>query len=265
MDLLLDEAALLKLPSLRPRDCDYVALDVTSARGLFLFLSQVSPVACLLAASVAGPALREALVARLGGGAEAEACCAFLSGGWLPSGAVPHVGEPLVTWLDEIALGAPGDPVAHGKTPSRATKLARLLRARAGAYPRRRVLEAARRAYEGPYNAHDAVACAFVGVPGEALRVAGELVASREKSTSIRRATAEVVLWATRAGYAPRTVLVVPLARGSAPVARGSAPVARGSAPPAPVALESADLLPADEDPGAVARASARPKSGAEG
>jgi len=89
----------------------------------------------------------------------------------------------------------------------------------------------------------------------EALRVAGELVASREKSTSIRRATAEVVLWATRAGYAPRTVLAVPLARGSAP-------------PPAPLALESADLLPVDDGPGAeavVALDPAGPKSGAEG
>ncbi len=201
MDLLLDEAALAKLPSLRPRDCDYVALDVTFGWGLFAYLATVSPVACLLGASVAGPELREGLVRRLGGDHEANAACAFLSGSWLPEGPVPHVGEPLVSWLEEIALGFPGEPVVHGKTPSRVTKLARLLRAKAGAYPRKRILEAARNAYEGEYNAHDAVACAFVAYPGEALRVAGELVASRTKSSSIRKQTAEVVMWARRAGY----------------------------------------------------------------
>ncbi len=245
MDLLLDEAALGKLASLRPRDCDYVALDVTAARGLLLYLAQISPVACLLGASVAGPELRQALVARLGGGAEAEACCGFLSGPWPPRGAVPFVGEPLVTWLEGIALGAPGEVVQHGKTPSRATKLARLLRARAGAYPRRRVLEAAARAYAGPYNAHDAVACAFVGFPEEALRVAGALVASREKSSSIRRATAEIVLWATRAGYAPRTVLPVPEAALEVPP---TLPPPRIGALAVPIELASSELLEVIDD-----------------
>jgi hypothetical protein len=202
VDLLLDESAVDRLRTLRPRDCDYVALDVTSSRALFAALAAISPVACLLGASVSGPELREALVARLGGGHEVSACCDFLSGGWLPEGPVPHVGEPLTGWLGEIAQGFPGDPVAFGKTPARVVKLARLLMARAGAYPRRRLVEAARAAYEGPYNAHDAVAALFVTQPDEALRIAGELVASRQKSSSIRRHTADVVQWAARAGYA---------------------------------------------------------------
>lgn len=202
MDLLLDESAVDRLRTLRPRDCDYVALDVTSSRGLFAALAAHSPVACLLGASVSGPELREALVARLGGGDEVSACCAFLSGAWLPDGPVPHVGEPLTGWLSEISQGFPGDPVSFGKTPARVVKLARLLMARAGAYPRRRLVEAARAAYDGPYNAHDAVAALFVTQPDEALRIAGELVASRQKSSSIRRHTADVVLWAARSGYA---------------------------------------------------------------
>ena len=184
-------------------------LDVTAPRGLFTYLATVSPVACLLGASVAGPDLREALVERLGGSPDVHACCTLLGGAWLPVGALPEVGEPLVGWLHEIALGAPGDPVVHGKTPSRVTKLARLVLARAGAYPRKRLLEVARRAYDGPYNAHDAVAALFVAYPDEALRVAGELVASRQKSSSIRKHTAEVVRWAARAGYVPDTVMPV--------------------------------------------------------
>ncbi len=207
MDLLLDESALRKLSTLRPRDCDYIALDITSSRALFTYLAHVSPVACLLGASVSGPELRLALVARLGGDPEVGACCNILAGGWLPEGAVPEVGEPVTGWLSEIALGAPGDPVAYGKTPPRVTKLARLLLARAGAYPRRRLLDAARHAYDGPYNAHDAVAALFVTAPDVALRVAGELVASRAKSTSIRRHTADVVRWAIRAGYASESVM----------------------------------------------------------
>lgn len=209
MDLFLDESALAKLPALRPRDCDYVMLDVTSARGLFVFLSTMSPVACLLGASVAGPDLRAALVERLGGLADIDACCTFLGGAWLPDGAVPHVGEPLRGWLSDIALGAPGDPVVYGKTPSRVTKLARLVLARSGAYPKKRLREAAHAAYEGPYNAHDAVAALFVSYPEEALRIAGELVASRQKSSSIRKQTAEVVRWAVRAGYASEAVPAV--------------------------------------------------------
>lgn len=202
MDLLLDESALAKIPSLRPRDCDYIALDVTSSRGLFTYLAHLSPVACLLGASVSGPELRDALIERLGGDAETRACCMVLAGAWLPEGRVPEVGEPLTAWLTELSLGLPGDEVAYGKTPSRVTKLARLLLARAGVYPRKRLVEAARHAYDGAYNAHDAVAALFVSHPDEALRIAGQLVASRAKSTSIRKQTAEVVRWAIRAGYA---------------------------------------------------------------
>jgi len=184
-------------------------LDVTAPRGLFLFLATLSPVACLLGASVAGPDLRDALVARLGGSPEVGALCTFLGGAWLPEGAVPEVGEPLSGWLGEIALGLPGEPVVHGKTPSRVTKLARLVLARSGMYPRRRLLEQARAAYDGPYNAHDAVAALFVAYPDEALRVAGALVASRQKSSSIRKQTAEVVRWAARAGYVADTAMPV--------------------------------------------------------
>jgi len=229
VDLLLDESALAKLPSLRPRDCDYIALDVTSSRGLFLYLAQISPVTCLLGAGVSGPELREALVARLGGDPVTLACCTFLAGSWLPEGPVPEVGEPLTGWLSEIALGLPGDPVAYGKTPSRVTKLARLVLARAGAYPRKRLLEAAQRAYEGPYNAHDAVAALFVAYPDSALRVAGELVSSRAKSSSIRKQTADVVRWAVRAGYAPDTVMpVLPTLRPPPPLPPGASGPARG-------------------------------------
>ncbi len=202
MDLLLDEGALSRISRLRPRDCDYVALDVTDGRRLQLWLCSLSPVACLLAASVAGPELRQVLIVRLGGCDATRAVCNFLSGPWLPVGRVPLAGEPLVSWLEGIALGRPGEAVDHGKIPSRVTKLARLLLARAGAYPRRALLLAARGAYDGEYNAHEAVACALVAASAEGLAIAGELVASSRKSTSVRRTTTEVVRWAERAGYA---------------------------------------------------------------
>jgi hypothetical protein len=197
--------AILRLVTLRPRDADFVVLEVDPGAVGSSLLRLFSPQTCLLAAAAAGPNLQRALAVRLGDDATSWALCQLLAGPFPPA-------RPLcpldATWrerLRPLALGRPGDPVEHGLFPARATKLARLLLAAGGDYPADEVLLAAREAYARgrPYHAHEALACALVcaGAPARAL------VRERLRDTKAvrgwrsRRQTHALGRWARDFGY----------------------------------------------------------------
>lgn len=196
-------AALAQIASLRPRDADYVLLEVGGeCRDQ---LTRYPPTQCLVAAAAAGPLLLRGLIARLGGASVAAELCRLLAGPFPPEAPLCR---PDPTWrehLRPLALGGPGDPVEHGLFPSRATKLARLLLAAAGEFPVDAVLRAAAGAFDRgrPYHAHDAVACALVcgGAPArQILRV--HLADTRaRRGWRSRQKTHALARWAAAAGY----------------------------------------------------------------
>jgi hypothetical protein len=159
----------------------------------------------LLAASLAGPNLWKAMQRVWENDPHALALVWFVREPFLPSRPIPALPEPWLSDIQALALGAPGEPVAHGLFPSRITKLARLILAHAGSYPAELVLSAGRAAYgrDGSYHAHDAVACAVVHPELDA-RALLEAYANHTRVTRgwrSRRKTHRLLVWAQRAGY----------------------------------------------------------------
>ncbi len=211
----------MRLSRLRPRDCDFVTYEVavpadaTVAPGrpeVADVLANLPVAQRLLAGVAAGPVLGHAIEATFapGGSTTAGEIIGYLAEPFPPRLPVPVLAPP---WLDPVralALGYPGEPVAHGLFPSTPTKLARLALAFAGDYAATVVRAAAECAYgpdrnhrNGLYHAHDAFACALVH-PGVD---ATELVAryggqnSRQRGWRSRHKTHQLITWARANGY----------------------------------------------------------------
>lgn len=199
-----DDAAIAALADLRPRDADYIVLEVREGERWRQHLARLSLEQSLIAAAAAGPNLGRELARRLGDDAVAVALCELLAGPYPPGRALVRVDPARLAWLRPLALGAPGDRVEHGLFPSRATKLARLLLAAAGDYPADHVLAAARAAFarDRPYHAHDAIACALVCAGAPARELMRELLrhTGRDRGRRSRRKTHELARWARAFG-----------------------------------------------------------------
>jgi hypothetical protein len=189
-----------RLAVLRPRDCVYFCYEVTDAVAAVAALSALPASQRLLAGVAAGPVLWSAVRAVWGDDAVAQALMDYLRGPFPPPRGVPVF--PAEWWdpLRDIALGQPGDPVAHGVFPSTPTKLARLALARCGAYPAAAVLRAADRAYarDRRYHAHDAVACALVHPDLDPTGLVDNLSGRQERGWRSRRKTHRLLAWARR-------------------------------------------------------------------
>ncbi|MFZ6180854.1 hypothetical protein [Nannocystis pusilla] len=198
-------AALARLATLRPRDADYVVLEIDPSGPWPALLKLVPATQCLIAAAAAGPHLARALVARLGGDDAAQALCELLAGPFLPVRPLCPLDDRWRARLRPLALGRPGDTVAHGLFPSRTSKLTRLLLAAAGDYPADVVLQAARDAFARgrPYHAHDAIACALVcaGAPARALLRERLRDTRAQRGWRSRKQTHALGRWARRSGY----------------------------------------------------------------
>lgn len=199
-----------RLWSLRPRDSDFRRVDVAEPALALPVVQSLPAWRRLLAAAVAEPTLWEVVLHVWQDDAQARALACFVREPFPPSLPIP---ELPTSWLDdiqELALGMPGEPVAHGLFPSRLTKLARLLLARAGIYPAEPVLAAARHAYDagrshprGTYHAHDAVACAVVHPDIDALALL-EAYARHTRAMRgwrSRRKTHRLLAWVRRGGH----------------------------------------------------------------
>jgi hypothetical protein len=191
-----------RLGALRPRDCDFVELEVPDVRVAEPALRRLGTVQKLLAAAGAGPVLLGAIQAS---DPAAGAVAKYLREAFPPDGPIPAVPAELLPAVREIALGEPGDPVRHGLFPSYPTKLARLALAARGEYDAAVVLAAAERAYEPgrPYHGHDALACALVhpGIgagerAGLEERYAGH--GRNQRGWRSRRKTHRVLIWSHR-------------------------------------------------------------------
>ncbi len=204
---LVDGAAIERLVRLRPRDTDYVRLEMREPALWRDVLDGCGPERLLLAAAAAAPALAGELARRLGDDATARDLCALLGGPFPPELPLRPLASPWIERLERLALGRPGDRVPHGLFPSRVSKLARLLLAASGVYPADEVLQAARAAYASrrPYHAHDAVACAVVcaGAPARELLLEFLRDSGRARGWRSRRKTHALGRWARRFGYLP--------------------------------------------------------------
>jgi hypothetical protein len=189
-----------ELAELRPRDTGYRTLDVADPTAAWVVVRELSLDRLILAGVAAGPRLLTLVRAALGHDPGAQELLTYLRAWFPPAGDVPPVPERLVGTVRWLALGVPGEPVAHGLFPSTVTKLARLALARQRLYPGDVVLRAAQRAYAGPYDAHEALACALVHPDVDT----GTLVwqhTRRGRGWRSRRKTARVLAWARRLGY----------------------------------------------------------------
>lgn len=198
------------LAGLRPRDTGFWTLDVAEPErepelvaelvAAWAVVRGLSPDRLVLAGVAAGPGLLGLVRTALGHDPGAQEFLTYLRGPFPPPGDVPPVPQRLLGTVEGLALGVPGEPVAHGLFPSTVTKLARLALARQRRYPADVVLRSARRAYDGPYHAHDALACALVHPDVDT----GALVwehRRRGRGRRSRRKTARVLAWARRHGY----------------------------------------------------------------
>ncbi|MEV4515246.1 hypothetical protein AB0K00_40605 [Dactylosporangium sp. NPDC049525] len=189
-----------EIAGLRPRDTDYWTLEVADPTAAWTVVRELSLDRLTLAGVAAGPELLALVRAALGHDPGAQEFLTYLRSAFPPARDVPPVPERLLGTVWELALGAPGEPVAHGLFPSTVTKLARLALARQGRYPAEVVLSAAQRAYDGPYDAHEALACALVHPDVDT----GALVwqhTRRGRGWRSRRKTARVLAWGRRYGY----------------------------------------------------------------
>ncbi|WP_434424963.1 hypothetical protein [Nannocystis pusilla] len=198
-------AALVRIATLRPRDADYVVLEVEPGEPWHALVKLVPATRCLLAAAAAGPNLERTLAARLGDDDTARALCELLAGPFPPVRPLCPLDATWRARLRPLALGRPGDPVDHGLFPSRTSKLARLLLAAAGDYPAEVALQAARDAFARgrPYHAHDAIACALVcaGAPARALLRERLRDTRAQRGWRSRKQTHALGRWAQKSGY----------------------------------------------------------------
>lgn len=211
IQLLTTQAAIAEcLGSLRPRDGNFRVVEVADAAVALPIVSSLPPWRQLLVASLAGPSLWAGMQAAWAHDAAVSALAWFFREPYLPARPIPALPAAWLEAVQALALGAPGEPVAHGLFPSRVTKLARLLLARAGSYPAELVLDAARAAYgpershyRGSYHAHDAVACAVVHPQLDARALLAEYAGHTRvmRGWRSRRKTHRLLAWARAAGY----------------------------------------------------------------
>ncbi len=190
----------LRLLTFRPRDANYTGLElkgISPTRWLLSFLPRHQR---LLGAAAAGPALWRAIVKSFDDDPDAFALCAFLREPFPPA----TLAKACASWivpLRKLALGNPGDAVPHGVSPSRATKLARILLSLWAVYPPDLVRDAARTAYcrSRPYHAHDAVACALVHPDVDAASILESHLSDgrRERGAKSRKKTWQLRRWAS--------------------------------------------------------------------
>ncbi|GAA3192156.1 hypothetical protein ACFO1B_05115 [Dactylosporangium siamense] len=188
------------LAELRPRDTGFWTVDVAEPGAAWAVVQELPLERLVLAGVAAGPGLLDLVRAALGYDPGAQEFLTYLRGGFPPAGDVPPVPERLIDAGRGLALGAPGEPVAHGLFPSTVTKLSRLALARQRLYPPDTVLEAARRAYRGPYDAHEALACALVHPDVDTDALVWQHT-RRGRGWRSRRKTNRVLAWARRHGY----------------------------------------------------------------
>lgn len=204
---MIDDAVERQLLALRPRTCGFWVLDVLEPAAAWAVLPGLPVERLLLAGAAAGPALLPLVRSALGYDPAVQELLGFLRQPFPPEGPVPPVPARAEASVRSFALGAPGDPVAHGLFPSRVTKLARLALAAEGRYAAGPVRAAAEHAYDRgrPYHAHDALACALVhpAVDGAPLAARHERSARGRRS---RRKTAQVLAWARHELYLPPPV-----------------------------------------------------------
>lgn len=198
------------LSRLRPRDGDVREYEVAEEALARPALRRMPARQLLVCAAAAGPVLRSAIRSSLGYDPSAWAVVEYVRGPFPPEEPIPAIGVRLLAAVRDIALGEPGEPVAHGLFPGRATKLARLALARWGEYPASVVRRAAENAY-GPdrghldrsYHAHDAFAGALVHPDVDATDLAERYSRHRrvERGRRSRRKTRHLLAWARRHGY----------------------------------------------------------------
>jgi hypothetical protein len=195
-----------ELAELRARDVDYWSLEVAEPAGAWVVVRELSLDRLILGGVAAGPALLGLVRAALGYDPGAQEFLTYLRSRFPPAGDVAPVPSRLLGTVRGLALGSPGEPVTHGLFPGTVTKLARLALARQGLYPGEVVVRAARRAYDGAYHAHDALACALVHPDVDGVQLVWEHQ-HRRRGWRSRRKTARVLAWARRYGYLPEPVV----------------------------------------------------------
>jgi hypothetical protein len=193
---------------LRPRDTDFYRLDVAErdVDAAWAVVRELPLDRLVLAGVRAGPALERLVRAALGYDPAAQAFLSYLQGAFLPPGDVPPVPLRLLATTRGLALGLPGDPVAHGLFPCGVTKLARLALARQRDYPAEAVRAAAVAAFDGPYHRHDAFACAVVHPDVDTDALVWQH-SRRGRGHRSRRKTARILAWGRRHGYLPEPLI----------------------------------------------------------
>src|SRR5262245_47311892 len=121
----------LTLLSLRARDADFCFLEPTPDAVTMPGLSALSTRQLLVLSAASGRNLFGAIVELLQCSPEAPLVCRILAGPFPPDEDLPGRLAALVEPMAELAMGLPGAVVEHGLFPSRPTKLARLLLAKA--------------------------------------------------------------------------------------------------------------------------------------
>ncbi|MGW1617352.1 hypothetical protein ACWCQZ_50315 [Streptomyces sp. NPDC002285] len=204
------------LSRLVPHDANSCVYEIIDKKLAQSALRQLSVYQRLIASAAAGPFLWDEIRMSFGYNPPVWAIAEHLRDQFPPKEPIPAVipsfPPELTTAIQQIADGEPGDPVVYGLSPSRPTKLARLLLARAGVYPADNVLRAAKPAYDRDrsdinrsYPAHDAFACALVHPHIDAVELA-EWHARQpwdHRGRNFRRKRNRLLAWARLHGYLP--------------------------------------------------------------
>ena len=168
---LTNEAEIVEFISLlAPRNVDFHTYEIVDGKLARPFLQQLSVEQRLLATAAAGPVLWDEIRVSCGYRPDEWTIAEHFRDQFPPREPIStSIPQHMIMGIQNIAQGEPGEPVAYGLFPSRTTKLARLLLARADVYSAESVLRAARHAYDKnrshknrSYYAHDAFACALV-------------------------------------------------------------------------------------------------------
>jgi hypothetical protein len=201
------EEAARCLPRLSHRTGRFLVLDILDPDIALPALRARPPPQLLVGGAAAGPGLFDALRTAVGYHPGLWTLADYFREDFPPAHPIPGIPHGYATAVADLALGAPGDPVAYGLFPSPSTKLARLLLARERGYPADLVRRTAEDAYAAgrPYYAHDAFACALAHPEVDATDLA-QRYGSANRQTMGHRARHkihQVLAWARRHGYLP--------------------------------------------------------------